>query len=204
MEEGPGPDHRAQRELLGSGARAQGSGLPFHPDTNTQTASLQSGEVHFIDPHPDIGLLDKLRSFEGVKVQVKSGTVWEHVAFNVEAVPNLQDAPGDSLWHKSQAGSGRDPEGQDATPLQSVLVPDQTPYYTPAWADLHDPDKGKQLVQQAKSEGASTEITFSTTSSEGLRETLQQVASNSSGHRHHDKHKEHLGRHLLRPVVARG
>src|SRR5215218_3250637 len=64
-----------------------------------------------------------------------------------------------------------------ADPLQSVLVPDQKPYYTPAWADYtHDPDKAKQLVEQAKSEGASTEITFSTTSGERLRETLQQIA----------------------------
>ena len=94
--------------------------------------------------------------------------MWEHVAFNVEAVPNLQDAPGDSLWHKSRADSGRDPEGAGATPAPERAGADQTPYYTPAWADhTHDPDKGKQLVQQAKSEGASTEITFSTTPARG-------------------------------------
>jgi peptide/nickel transport system substrate-binding protein len=149
----------------------------FIPDTNTQTASLQSGEVHFINPHPDIGLLNKLRSFEGVKVQVKSGTVWEHVAFNVEAVPNLKMRQAIAYGINRELIVDEILKGQEATPLQSVLVPDQTPYYTPAWADYtHDPDKAKQLVQQAKSEGASTEITFSTTSGERLRETLQQIA----------------------------
>src|SRR5215203_5825716 len=34
--------------------------MRFIPDTNTQTASLQSAEVQFIDPPPDIGLLPKL------------------------------------------------------------------------------------------------------------------------------------------------
>jgi peptide/nickel transport system substrate-binding protein len=149
----------------------------FIPDTNTQTASLQSGEVHFINPHPDIGLLNKLRSFEGVKVQVKSGTVWEHVAFNVEAVPNLKMRQAIAYGINRELIVDEILKGQEATPLQSVLVPDQKPYYTPAWAAYgHDPDKAKQLVQQAKSEGASTEITFSTTSGERLRETLQQIA----------------------------
>src|SRR5215203_5955618 len=124
----------------------------FIPDTNTQTASLQSGEVHFINPHPDIGLLNKLRSFEGVKVQVKSGTQWEHIAFNVEAVPNLKIRQAIAYGLNRELIVDEILKGQDATPLESVLVP------------------------EAKSEGASTEITFSTTSGERLRETLQQIA----------------------------
>ncbi len=147
----------------------------FIPDTNTQTASLQSAEVQFIDPPPDIGLLPKLEDFEGVEVQVKAGTIWEHIAFNVEAVPNLK------IRQAIAYGINRDQviseilKGQVNT-LQSVLVPDQKPYYSPAWADYtHDPDKAKDLVEQAKSEGAKTEMTFSTTSGDRLRETLQQV-----------------------------
>ena len=147
----------------------------FIPDTNTQTASLQSGEVQFIHPPVDIGLLDKLKSFDGVKVQVKAGTVWEHIAFNVEAVPNLKIRQAISYGINREQVLNEILKGQ-VEPLQSVLVPDQKPYYTPAWADYtHDPDKAKQLVEQAKSEGAKTEITFSTTSGDRLRETLQQV-----------------------------
>jgi peptide/nickel transport system substrate-binding protein len=147
----------------------------FIPDTNTQTASLQSAEVQFISPPPDIGLLDKLESFEGVEVQVKAGTVWEHITFNVEAVPNLKIRQAIAYGINRAQVVNEILKGQ-VEPLESVLVPDQKPYYTPAWADYtHDPDKAKELVQQAKSEGAKTEITFSTTSGDRLRETLQQV-----------------------------
>ena len=147
----------------------------FIPDTNTQTASLQSGEVHFIDPPPDIGLLDKLKSFSGVEVQVKAGTIWEHIAFNVEKVPNLKIRQAIAYAINRAQVIDEILKGQ-VEPLQSVLVPDQKPYYTPAWADYaHDPDKAKDLVQQAKSEGASTEIAFTTTAGDRLRETLQQV-----------------------------
>jgi peptide/nickel transport system substrate-binding protein len=121
--------------------------------------------------------LEKLRSFEGVKVQVKSGTIWEHITFNVEAIPNLKMRQAIAYGLNRQQIVNEILKGQDATPLQSVLVPEQKPYYTPAWAEYtYDPDKAKQLVEQAKSEGASTEITFSTTSGERLRETLQQIA----------------------------
>ena len=147
----------------------------FIPDTNTQTASLQSGEVQYIDPPPDIGLLSKLESFEGVEVQVKAGTIWEHIAFNVEAVPNLKIRQAIAYGINRAQVIDEILKGQ-VEPLESVLVPDQKPYYTPAWADyIHDPDKARELVEQAKSEGTKTEITFSTTSGDRLRETLQQV-----------------------------
>jgi peptide/nickel transport system substrate-binding protein len=149
--------------------------MRFIPDTNTQTASLQSAEVQFISPPPDIGLLPKLESFEGVEVQVKAGTVWEHIAFNVEAVPDLKIRQAIAFGINRKQVIDEILKGQVET-LQSVLVPDQEPYYTPAWADYtHDPDKASDLVKQAKSEGAKTEITFSTTSGDRLRETLQQV-----------------------------
>src|SRR5215217_1680475 len=149
--------------------------MRFIPDTNTQTASLQSAEVQFISPPPDIGLLPKLESFESVEVQVKAGTVWEHIAFNVEAVPDLRIRQAIAYGINRKQVIDEILKGQVET-LQSVLVPDQEPYYTPAWADYtHDPDKASDLVKQAKSEGAKTEITFSTTSGDRLRETLQQV-----------------------------
>jgi peptide/nickel transport system substrate-binding protein len=149
--------------------------MRFIPDTNTQTASLQSAEVQFIDPPPDIGLLDKLEGYDGVEVQVKAGTVWEHIAFNVEAVPNLKLRQAIAYGINRKQVLDKILKGQ-VKPLQSFLVPDQKPYYTPAWADYtHDPDRAEQLVKEAKSEGAKTEITFSTTAGDRLRETLQQV-----------------------------
>lgn len=147
----------------------------FIPDTNTQTTSLQSGEVQFIDPPPDIGLLPKLKGFSGVKVQVKAGTIWEHIAFNMDKVPNLKIRQAIAYGIDRQQVINKILKGQ-VKPLESFLVPDQDPYYTPAWAKYtHDPAKAKQLVKEAKAEGASTEITFSTTSGDRLRETLQQI-----------------------------
>lgn len=147
----------------------------FIPDTNTQTTSLQSGEVQFIDPPPDIGLLPKLKGFSGVKVQVKAGTIWEHIAFNLEKVPNLKIRQAIAYGINRKQVIDKILKGQ-VKPLESFLVPDQTPYYTPAWASYtHDPAKAKQLVKQAKAEGASTTITFSTTAGDRLRETLQQI-----------------------------
>ena len=149
--------------------------MRFIPDTNTQTASLQSAEVQFIDPPPDIGLLDKLESYDAVEVQVKAGTIWEHIAFNVEAVPNLKIRQAIAYGINRKQVLDKILKGQ-VKPLESFLVPDQKPYYTPAWADYaHDPDRAEQLVKEAKSEGAKTEITFSTTAGDRLRETLQQV-----------------------------
>jgi peptide/nickel transport system substrate-binding protein len=146
----------------------------FILDTNTQVAALQNGEVHFITPHPDIGLFDKLKGISGTTVQVDSGTVWEHMAFNVEKVPlKMRQAIAYGVDREQVVNEIL--EGL-VHPLDSFLVPDQKPYYTPAWADYtQDPEKAKQLVQEAKSEGASTEVAFSTTAGDRLRETLQQV-----------------------------
>jgi peptide/nickel transport system substrate-binding protein len=131
--------------------------------------------VQFIDPPPDIGLLDKLEGYDGVEVQVKAGTIWEHIAFNVEAVPNLKVRQAIAYGINRKQVLDKILKGQ-VKPLESFLVPDQKPYYTPAWADYaHDPDRAEQLVKEAKSEGAKTEITFSTTAGDRLRETLQQV-----------------------------
>ena len=147
----------------------------FIPDTNTQTASLQSGEVNFIDPPPDIGLLPKLRGYSGVKVEVRAGVIWEHIAFNLEEIPNLKIRQAVAYAIDRKQIINEILKGQ-VDPLESFIVPDQKPYYTPAWADYTpDPDKAKDLVQQAKSEGASTEFTFSTTAGDRLRETLQQI-----------------------------
>lgn len=147
----------------------------FIPDTNSMITALQSGEVSFIDPPPDIGLTDRLKSFQGVKVETKAGTVWEHIGFNTEKVNNLKIRQAIAYGINRQQVVDEILKGQ-VKPLNSVLVPDQAPYYTPAWQQYnYDPNKAKQLVNEAKAEGASTTITFSTTSGNKLRETLQQV-----------------------------
>jgi len=153
----------------------------FIPDTNTLNASLQSGEVQFINPPPDIGLKEKLEGYEGVQVASKAGMEWEHIAFNLDEVPNLK------LRQAIAYGINREQilnellPGQ-VKPLNSVLVPEQAPFYTPAWDKYtFDPDRARQLVNEAEAEGASTQITFSTTADQNLRETLQQVVQQQLG-----------------------
>jgi peptide/nickel transport system substrate-binding protein len=147
----------------------------FIPDTNTLNTSLQSGEVDFVRPAPDIGLIEKLKGFDNTTVKVAAGTVWEHIAFNLEKVDNLKLRQAIAYGIDRKQVVEKILKGQ-VNPLDSVLVPDQKPYYTPAWSKYnHDPTKAKQLAKEAKSEGAKMEITFSTTSDNNLRETLQQI-----------------------------
>lgn len=147
----------------------------FIPDTNTLVTSLQSGEVDFINPPPDIGLLERLKGINGAKVEYKAGTVYEHITFNVEKVDNLKIRQAVAYGINRQQAVEQILKGQ-VTPLNSFLVPEQKPYATPAWEKYtQDKAKARQLVKQAKTEGASTELTFSTTSDARLRETLQQV-----------------------------
>ena len=153
----------------------------FIPDTNSLTAALQSGEVGFITPPPDLGLIEKLEGIEGAKVDTKYGTEWEHIAFNVEKVDNLK------LRQAIAYGIDRKQIIDEVLPgqareLNSVVVPEQEEYYTPAWEGYQiDQDRARQLVEEAKAEGAQTTIEFSTTSGNKLRETLQQIVQKQLG-----------------------
>ena len=147
----------------------------FIPDTNSLIAALQNGEVNFINPPPDIGLLERLKGIEGANVEYKAGTVWEHIAFNLDKVDNLKMRQAIAYGINREQVVNEILKGQ-VSPLHSFLVPEQEPYYNPAWEDYtYDPDRARQLVQEAEAEGASTEISFSTTSDNTLRETLQEV-----------------------------
>ena len=55
-------------------------------------------------------------------------------------------------------------------------MPEQGEFYNPAWERYGlDLDRARQLVQEAEADGASTEIEYSTTSDNALRETTQQI-----------------------------
>ena len=146
----------------------------FIPDTNALIASLQSGEVQFINPPPDIGLNERLEGIEGVKVLSAVGAQWEHLAFNTEKVDaKLREAVAYGVDRKKIVDKVL--QGQ-VRPLQSVLMPEQGKYYTSAWEEYaYDPDKARQLVEEAKAEGVDPSFTYTTTAGDQLRETLQQL-----------------------------
>ena len=147
----------------------------FIPDTNSLVAALQAGEVQFISPPPDIGLLERLQGIDGAKVEYKAGTVYEHITFNLEEVDNLKIRQAVAYGINREQAVEQILKGQ-VSALNSFLVPEQKPYYTPAWEKYaQDQDRARRLVEEAKAEGASTTISFSTTSGDRLRETLQEV-----------------------------
>jgi peptide/nickel transport system substrate-binding protein len=147
----------------------------FITDSNSLIAALEAGEISFVNPDPDIGLNERLQKISGTTVKSKPGVFWEHIAFNLEKVPNLKLRQAIAYGINRKQVVDELLKGQ-VTPLQSVLVPYQKPYYTPAWGRYSfDPNRAKQLVSQAKSEGADTTISFSTTAGVRLRETMQQI-----------------------------
>lgn len=149
----------------------------FITDTNTLITSLQSAEVHFINPPPDIGLKEKLDALEDATVEVATGgVIWEALHFQTENVPDLRIRQAIAYGTNRPQILNKILKGV-VDPLQSVLMPQQAPYYTPAWEQYtYDPDRARQLVKEAKAEGASTTISFSTTTDNALRETLQEIA----------------------------
>ncbi len=148
----------------------------FITDTNTLIASLQAGEVQFINPPPDIGLQEKLEGIQGAEVAIgKAGVIWEAIHFQTENVDNLKLRQAIAYGINRQQILEQILKGV-VDPLQSVLMPQQDPYYTPAWERYtYDPDRARQLVKEAKAEGAETTVEFSTTSDNALRETLQEI-----------------------------
>ena len=149
----------------------------FITDTNTLITSLQSAEVQFINPPPDIGLKEKLDALEDTTVEVATGgVIWEALHFQTENVPDLRIRQAIAYGTNRQQILDKILKGV-VDPLESVLMPEQAPYYTPAWERYtYDPDRARQLVKEAKAEGASTTISFSTTTDNALRETLQEIA----------------------------
>jgi peptide/nickel transport system substrate-binding protein len=148
----------------------------FITDTNTLITSLQAGEVQFINPPPDIGLQEKLEGVDGAEVKIGTGgVIWEAIHFQTENIPNLKMRQAIAYGINREQILEQILQGV-VDPLESVLIPQQTQYYTPAWQRYtHDPDRARQLVEEAKSEGAETTIEFSTTSDNALRETLQEI-----------------------------
>ena len=145
----------------------------FITDAEELNAALRSGSVNFINPPLKKGLKKQLGSYQGVQVVSAAGTFWEHIAFNTNKIDNRK------LRQAVAYGINREklPDevlSGNVEPLNSVLVPEQEPFYTPAWKKYDfDPERARRIVQEAKAEGADPTISFTTTSDE-LRKELQE------------------------------
>ena len=144
----------------------------FVPDADELNSSLQSGAVNFVNPPLKPGLKKQLESYGGVRVASAAGTFWEHIAFNTNKIDDRK------LRRAVAYGINREKlldeilPGQ-VEPLNSVLVPEQDPFYTPAWEKYDfDPERARQLVQEIQSKETDTTVSFTTTS-DALRTMLQ-------------------------------
>lgn len=147
----------------------------FITDTNTLITALSSGEVDFINPPPDIGLIARLEDIQGTTVSTAFGAEWEHIDFNTEVIDNVDLRRGIAFGINRQQVLDEILPG-NSRKLDSVIVPELSDYYTPAWEQYgYDPDQARQLIEGAIADGASDTITFSTTSGNALRENLQQI-----------------------------
>lgn len=144
----------------------------FILDADKLNAALESGEVSFINPPLRTGLKRKLESYRGMQVARAAGTTWEHLAFNTNEIDSLKLRRAVAYGINRKQLLNEILPGQ-VEPLDSVLVPQQDSFYTPAWKKYRfDPDRARRLVREARSEGADTTISFTTTSDD-LRTKLQ-------------------------------
>ena len=147
----------------------------FISDSNTALQSLQSGEVGFIAPAAETGIFERLEGFPNTTVKSKAGTVWAHITFNVQKVSNLKFRQAIAYGiNREQLAEELLEKGLKS--LDSVLVPEQEPFFTPAWGRYaHDPDRARQLLQEAEAEGVKPEITYTASSGSTLLERQLQI-----------------------------
>jgi peptide/nickel transport system substrate-binding protein len=155
------------------------------PDSNTEIAQLKTGEVDAVNPSPDPSLIDQLKT--AGDVQADPGTLWEHLAFNLEK-PDVSDLKVrqaiaytiDRTKIVDQVMLGQ------VKPLQDIFVPEQAAYYSPSW-EMYTPDKAKaeQLLTEAgyakgadgfyAKSGTKLTLEFKTTAGNKGREKMFQI-----------------------------
>lgn len=147
----------------------------FISDSNTILQSLQSGEAGFIAPAAETGVFERIEGFPNTTVKSKAGTVWAHITFNVKKVPSVKFRQAIAYGiNREQLATELLEKGLKS--LDSVLVPDQEPFFAPAWGRYaHDPDKARQLLQEAEAEGVKPEITYTASSGSTLLERQLQI-----------------------------
>jgi len=157
----------------------------YIPETNTIIAQFETGEVQAINPPPDVSLIEQIDA--AGEVQADPGTIWEHIAFNLEK-PHVSDVKvrqAIAYGIDRQAIVDQVMAGQ-VKPLNSILVPEQPTYYTPAW-EKYTLDKGKAEALLAEAgyakgadgiyakDGSKLTLKFRTTAGNVGREKMQQI-----------------------------
>ena len=158
----------------------------FIKSTNTLKVQLRTGEVDWINPPPDTSLLDELKTYPRSKFQSVPGGYWENFAFQTQAKPmdnvDVRRAIAYAIDRKQLTDIVL--RGQ-TSPLQSVLLPWQKDFFTPAWEQYtYSPDKVTEHLKAAgytksgtywTKGGKPLEFTFKSTAGNSLREKVAQL-----------------------------
>ncbi len=123
----------------------------YTPDTNTEIQQLRGGEVDAIFPSWQLQLRN-LENIQGVNVETKAGTFWQHLDMN------FAKKPLDQLFVRQAIAYGIDREAivdrlvrviqPDAEPLHNVIYVSNAPNYEAHW-DVYnyDPERSQQLLE---------------------------------------------------------
>lgn len=121
----------------------RGSGMPlgdvqeiqvvFIEDSQTMVQALRGQEVDFINPQPQVTLIEDVSGIDGVEYEASLGPVWEHFDFNHDD-PRLQNQ---FVRQAIAQGINRDaivetvvrPLNPDATPLGNSIWMSTSAYY---------------------------------------------------------------------------
>ncbi|MHB8840199.1 MAG: peptide ABC transporter substrate-binding protein [Candidatus Aquicultor sp.] len=122
----------------------------FIPKDDGQVTGLSEGKIDVLYPSDTKAVTDRIKSIAGTAGFAEPGLVWEHLAFNTSKPPlndiNVRKAIAYALDRKkiAEAATG------EPSVLESILVPDQKPFYTPAWKKYAlQPEKAAQYLSRA-------------------------------------------------------
>jgi len=122
----------------------------FIPKEDVQVTAFSEGKIDVLYPSGTKAVTDRIKSIAGTAGFADPGMLWEHLAFNTSKPPlndrNVRKAIAYALDRKKIAEAATGETGV----LQSIIMPGQQPFYTPAWEKYKfNPEKAAQYLSRA-------------------------------------------------------
>lgn len=158
----------------------------FIPKGSERLSKFLNGNLDAIYPLAAREALDYRNEIAGKEIKNDPGLVWEHVGFNLSkqpvSDPNVRKAIANAIDRDRMAHEATG-EGEI---LNSIIVPDQREYYSPAWTRYgHDIEKAQGYLEKAgyqkdasgfyQKDGKPLKITISITRDDPAREKTARI-----------------------------
>ncbi|MDI6717051.1 MAG: peptide ABC transporter substrate-binding protein [Actinomycetota bacterium] len=158
----------------------------FVPDINKQLSCFAKGELDVIFPPFQLETVEKLKKIEGKQIEISPSMVWEQLAINlanpVLADINIRKAIAYTIDRKRIAAAAI---GNEQV-LDSVIMPEQKPFYAPAWGKYRlDIKTAREYLRKAgyragvdgifAKDGKPLEVTITTTAGDKTRERVERI-----------------------------